>query len=362
MPKRDLRYYIKTIALKSMATTYDLMDRLSLLDEIKNKNKERFFKRYADCFEPLHLNLNHSFSKEYTTYRFFSKATDLEQQIRFNTEGIALCLLDAKKIHDNPLLPAYFALVCYNDFLLNQNEESLKKFWTQTKYLDKIGVPKNDYLLFVYEEDDPIFEVKSPWFSGVTQGMIASVFVRAFDLTKNLVYKEQARRTLEAMFITLEQGGVFCKTPEGFDWIEEYPSLMRQTMILNGFIFSIVAVYEYLIVCGEDKMLETRLTRLIESLFKTLHHYMRGKFIKYSRVLKSFQNLNYQGLTVFQFLHLFELSGNKAFYEIALILNKNMNWAAYFRFHQLSNPPDGFGMFHQYFKDYLPNDITLRTF
>jgi hypothetical protein len=343
MPKRDFRYYINTIMLKSMATTYDLCDRLSFWEGVKNKNKERFTKRYNESFGFRNLNLNHSFSKEYTTYRFFSNATDLEQQIRFNTEGVALCLLDAQKIHENPLLPAYFALVCYNDFLLNQNEESLTKFWTQTTYLDAIGVQKNNCLLFMYEEDEPVFGVKSPWFSGVTQGMIASVFVRAFDLTKDIVHREKARQTLEALFIPLEEGGVFCQTPDGFDWIEEYPSVSRRSMVLCGFIFCMVGMYEYLILCKDDDILKKRLSALVESLFKTLHHYIRGKFVKYSRFSKSFQNINYQGLIVFQFFHLFELSGNEAFYTLFKMLEKEMNWAAYFRFHQLTPP--------QYFKD-----------
>ncbi len=346
MPHKDARYYISTIYLKINAQLYDWANRTELLNGYKKRTKLFYYKSYDKHFLGQKITINHSFSKQYTTYNFFLKALDLQQQLRFNGEGVALCHLDAKEMHENPLLPAYFGLVCYNDFLINQNEDSLEKFWVQIKYLGTVGIHQNDALLFMYEGFFPLFDIyQTTWYSGITQSLIVSMFIRAFDLTQNPDYKKKARQTIEAMFIPFEEDGVFCQTPEGFDWIEEYPSVSRRSMVLNGFIFSIIALYEYLIICDDDKKLRKRLERLVESCFKTLHHYIRGSFVRYSRFNKSLQNINYQGLIVFQFLHLFEVSGNNAFRDIALRLNKNMNWAAYFRFHGIVPPP--------YFEDNL---------
>ena len=340
MPHRDIRYFISTIYLKANAQLYDWAAQTPLLLNRQQKQIEAFFlELYAAHFSEKKIELNASFSKQYVTYNFFSKATDLEQDLRFNTEGVPLCHLDAKKIHVNQLVPAYFGLICYNDFLVNGDVESLEKFWIQVHHLDTLGVIKKDSLLFMYEIILPLFEVKPPWFSGITQALIASTFIRAFDLTKNDMYKQKARQSIEAMFVPLEAGGVFGKTLEGFDWIEEYPSVSRRSMVLNGFIFSIIAVYEYLVICGNDAVLTKRLPPLIESLFKTMHHYIRGRFVKYGRDGKILQNINYQGLIVFQFLHLYQLSGNQAFRDIALLFNKNVNWAAYFRYHKMPSPP-----------------------
>lgn len=335
MPYRDLHYYINTIHLKVSAQLCDWADQLNLLESSKKKTQTIFSELYAMNFPKGKILINTSFSKEYTSYRFFSKADDLETHLQLNTEdGIFEDVLQK-----NSLFPAYFALVCYNDFILERNTYSIKKFWVQTQYLEKRGTEQKNGLAFIYEEDSLGFDVHAPWYSGITQGLIASVFVRAFDLTKNAAYKEKARQTIEATFVSIEDNGVFCETPEGFDWIEEYPSVSRRSLVLLGFIFNIVALYEYLIVCDtENQILEKRLERLVESLFKSLHHYIRGRFVKYSRFSKSFQNISYQGLMVFQFLHLAELSGNKVFYDIALFYHEKMDWNAYFRFYKMLTP------------------------
>lgn len=338
MLRKDIRYYISTINLKSQAAGYDLLDRLSLLEKAKNKNRKLFLKLYDTYFEPSTLSLNYSYSTEYTTYCFFSKAVDLEQHILFDREGVAMCMNDAREVHKNPLLPAYFALACYNDFLLNNDAESLQKFWHQTAHLEKIGEHRNDCFFFNYLDDLPMFEVKAPWFAGITQGLCASVFCRAYFLTQKEVFKKKARQSLETMFIPLEKGGIFCKTIDGFDWIEEYPSVSRRSLVLNGFIFSIIALCEYLVLCEKDEIFENRLQRLIESLFKTFHHYKFGQNLKYSQYSKSFQNISYQGLVICQFLHLYELTNNKAFQELATMLNQNMNWHAYFRLYDMAIP------------------------
>ena len=338
MLKKDTRYYISTINLKSKATIYDLLDRLSLLEKAKNKNRKLFSKLYNTYLGSSSLKFNDSFSTEYTTYCFFSKASDLQQHVLFDSEGVAMCMNDAPKIHKNPLLPAYFALTCYNDFLLNKDTESLQKFWNQTSHLEKIGEHRNNCFFLNYLDDLPMFEVKAPWFAGITQGLCASVFCRAYYISKKEVFKQKARQSLEAMFIPLEKGGIFCKTSDGFDWIEEYPSESRRSLVLNGFIFSIIAVCEFLILCEKDKIFEKRLHRLIESLFKTFHHYKFGQYLKYSQYSKSFQNISYQGLVICQFLHLFELTNNKAFKELATMLNQNMNWHAYFRLYEMATP------------------------
>ena len=124
--------------LKSNAQMYEWADKVRLLESLKKNKIHAFSALYSDNFFKQKIHLNNSFSSSYTTYCFFSKTEDLEVHIRLNTEGVALCLLDAVKIHENPLLPAYFGLVCYNDFLLNKSEDGLRKFWTQIRYLEKI--------------------------------------------------------------------------------------------------------------------------------------------------------------------------------------------------------------------------------
>ena len=116
MPHRDIRYFISTIYLKTNAQLYDWAARTPLLNRQQKQIEAFFSELYAAHFSGKNIELNASFSKQYITYNFFSKAFDLEQDLRFNTEGVPLCHLDAKKIHVNQLVPAYFGLVCYKFF------------------------------------------------------------------------------------------------------------------------------------------------------------------------------------------------------------------------------------------------------
>ena len=162
--------------------------------------------------------------------------------------------------------------------------------------------------------------------------------MRAYILDKEENWKYLARQSILAFFEPIENGGVFKKTHEGLDWVEEYPLSQKHPFVLNGFIFALTCLYEYLILCENDVLFSTHLSRLNETLFKTIHHFKRKKYFKYSRFHWVFQNIEYQGLMVCQFLHLYELSSNHTFKTIAQLLNKDVNWAAFFRFYDMPIP------------------------
>ncbi len=328
MPKKDIRYYINTINLKYQAATYHLLDKLSLLSRMKKREETYFLNLYHTHFKN-GIVLNHSFSTEYITYRYFPTAESFSRHLHFDREGVAMCRSDLKP-HYNPLIAAFLGLVCYNDFLKNQNEAAIQQFWVQANHLAKKGTAKNGLFLFYYD--------KGTWYAGITQALVSSLFMRAYILDKEGSWKQLARQTLLSLFEPVENGGVFKKTPEGLDWVEEYPLSVNHPFVLNGFIFALTNLYEYLILCENDVFLSNYLIRLNDTLFKTLHYFKRKKYFKYSRFHWVFQNIEYQGLMVCQFLHLYAVSKNEAFNDIAALLNKDVDWAAFFRFYDMPTP------------------------
>ena len=340
MPKKDIRYYINTIKLKCQAVTFHLLDKCSLIDRMKKKD-EIFFSNLYDSHFKTTIQLNNSFSTEYITYRYLPTSELFSPHLLFDmsdnilhTEGVAMCRSDVKPYY-NPLFQAYFGLVCYNDFLVNQDEKAIERFWVQINHLKKIGHSKKNLLLFYYDD--------GRWYAGITQALIGSAFIRAYILSNDEEWKQLAYQTLSALFEPTENGGVFKKTPEGFDWVEEYPLSKKHPYVLNGFIFALTSLYEYLILCENDVFFANHLEKLNETLFKTFHHFKRKGYFKYSRFHWVFQNIEYQGLMVCQFLHLYELSKNEAFNIVAQLLNKDMVWDAFFRFYDMPTP--------QYFKN-----------
>ena len=51
MPKKDIRYYINTINLKTQAIAYHLLDKLSLLNKMKQKEFAYFLNLYDTNFK-----------------------------------------------------------------------------------------------------------------------------------------------------------------------------------------------------------------------------------------------------------------------------------------------------------------------
>ena len=329
MPKKDLRYYLNTINLKMQAEAYHLLDKCGGLIQMKKKNEVYFSQLYDSNYNKSELSINPLFSTEYITYLYFSTAQHYAQHLLFDTEGVALCRSDLKP-HYNPLIPAHLALVCYNDFLINKNDKAIHIFWTQVNHLEKIGVAQEESMLFYYDE--------GTWYAGITQALIGSTFMRAYLLTQDEKWKKLAYQTLLSLFKPIENGGVFTKTPEGFEWIEEYPTSKKHPFVLNGFIFTLTSLYEYMILCEKDAFFFNHLTQLTDSLFKTFHHFKRKKYFKYSRFNWVFQNIEYQGMMVCQFKHLYELSLFEPFKTIADMLDEDVNWAAFFRFYDMAPP------------------------
>ncbi len=342
MPKKDLRYYLNTINLKVQAAAYHLLDKWGFLEHMKKTNEAYFSELYESNYNKSELSINPLFSTEYITYRYFPTAQHYARHLLFDTpdgtivtasgawqEGVALCRSDLKP-HYNPLIPAHLALVCYNDFLINKDEKALQMFWTQVNHLEKLGVNREGQFLFYYDE--------GTWYAGITQALIGSTFIRAYVLTHDEKWKKLAYQTILSFFEPIENGGVFKKTPEGFEWIEEYPLSKKHSFVLNGFIFNLTSLYEYLILCEKDALFSNHLIQLTETLFKTFHHFKRKKYFKYSRFNWVFQNIEYQGMMVCQFRHLYELSLFEPFKTIADMLDKDVDWAAFFRFYDMPPP------------------------
>jgi heparosan-N-sulfate-glucuronate 5-epimerase len=84
--------------------------------------------------------------------------------------------------------------------------------------------------------------VKSPWVSAMAQGMAMSLLTRAHALTGEPAYLAAAERALAPFAHDTRRGGVVADF-SGRPWYEEYPSV-RPTHVLNGFMFTLIGLYD----------------------------------------------------------------------------------------------------------------------
>jgi len=103
-----------------------------------------------------------------------------------------------------------------------------------------------EYSILEYAFPWPIFNLTSPWRSGMAQAQAIQVLTRAYDFTKDIKYLNCAKELLNAFFVEVKDGGVTYKTVNNGWWYEEYADEGRtKSMVLNGMMFTVLGIYEY---------------------------------------------------------------------------------------------------------------------
>ncbi|MEN9612976.1 MAG: hypothetical protein RLZZ628_3790 [Bacteroidota bacterium] len=330
MIQKDLLYYANTILLKGQAVLRHGLDKGGLLQFYQKKQYTLFAQLSETPCMPI------DWDTTYISYAYFKNKDIYQQHLFFDAAGVAQCRNDLQQDY-SPLIAAHYGLVCYNDFVWNQNPAALKAFWIQVHHLQKIGNQDDTNIYFFYKKGILDLNIHAPWYAGITQGIIGSLFLRAYALTHDPIYAHQAEKILNAMFKAVSAGGTYTQTPTGEEWIEEYPSLTHPNFVLNGFLFSIIGLHEYLKIVGHQPIFAEKLPILEKSLFKNLHLYRFGHSWRYSLKVLSFGNVEYQGLFVCLWLHLFRLTGKSGYQTIAQIFEKGVSWAAFNRFYRMKD-------------------------
>jgi D-glucuronyl C5-epimerase C-terminus len=142
-----------------------------------------------------------------------------------------------------------------------------------------------------------------PWTSGLSQGTALQVLARAWSITHEQAYLTAAQQAL-GIFKTGPSAGVRVPTPAGAHYLEY--TYAPSERILNGFIQSLVGLYEYTKLTGDP---------VGQQLFEAgdaearaeMPHYDTGAWSRYDQSSES--NLNYHELLAEFLEHLCEKTG-----------------------------------------------------
>ncbi|KAF6732603.1 D-glucuronyl C5-epimerase [Oryzias melastigma] len=88
------------------------------------------------------------------------------------------------------------------------------------------------------------------WYSAMAQGQAMSTLVRAYLLTKNQAYLKAALKAVGPYKVPSAQHGVKAVFMNKYDWYEEYPT-SPGSFVLNGFIYSLIGLYDLAETAGE---------------------------------------------------------------------------------------------------------------
>jgi heparosan-N-sulfate-glucuronate 5-epimerase len=136
----------------------------------------------------------------------------------------------------NPTRLAAYGLAHFNRYLRTNDENSRTLFFKMADWF-----MQSDDALWQYQFDWG--DIKAPWISCMSQGEGISVLTRAFHLTGEEQYRQQALKALLPLCLPLEKGGLSSQIDGEWLFLEEYPSSTPEH-VLNGYLYALIGMWD----------------------------------------------------------------------------------------------------------------------
>ena len=204
---------------------------------------------------------------------------DLTGKVNSNTllddTGITINIISNNKKVYFPISIFQYALGLWDLYLVTNNKEYLNNFLKQCEWIRSNQLKNGSWNCF-----GPI-GYKTYTVSSMGQGEAISVLLRAYQNTNEKKWLDSAKKALDFMIIPVHQGGTLLI--EGNDYIfEEYPGDNEKRSVLNGWIFSLFGIYDYLKIFEDDKA-NSIYMESIQTLKRHLQDYDLGYWSYYDK-------------------------------------------------------------------------------
>lgn len=197
-------------------------------------------------------------TSENTTFAPFADADDV---VWFVNEA-------SETVHYHPTSLSQWSLKYLNSYRQTGDPRDLELAEIQAAKLLEIGELRDGVLWYPFDFDFQlhghsryVFQMTAPWYSGMTQGQVLSVFSRLYETTGKREYLKAARKVFASFDLPTGRLGepwAAHVDENGYYWVSEYPSKAGDTKALNGFVFGLYGLYDYWAVTGDkraDKLL-----------------------------------------------------------------------------------------------------------
>ena len=220
----------------------------------------------------------------------------------------------------NPIAVAQYGLGHYNFYRRTGEQEHREIFLRQADWLvehlelNPWGIPVwNHHFDWEYRE-----VLLAPWYMGLAQGAGISAVARAYQETEENRYLDTAEQAFEAFRYELKDGGVRYTDEAQGVWLEE-AIVDPPTHILNGFMWALWGVYDYILLTGDPEA-RSLYERCVHTLSHNLHRFDLGFWSLYELSgtrLKMVASPFYHRLHVVQLQVMHRLTGEPVFQQYA---------------------------------------------
>ena len=234
----------------------------------------------------------------------------------------------------NPLILAGEGLNYYTKYNSTGDIKAKEYFintanWLVNNAKDKEGgiysLWSNDFTWPWYNELTP------PYYSAYTQAMGIDVLARAYDLTNNVTYLDEANRAFQGLLLNYDNGGVTTIEDKNGDLLffhEVAKPGFQKTYILNGQTGALLHIWEYY------KMTNNPAAKLIfdkgiNYLKHNLWKYDTGSWSRYDLKpigqIENLASMDYQKIHIDHLNKLYDITGEPILKEYADKFNKYCN-------------------------------------
>jgi len=248
------------------------------------------------------------------------------QKYSFDTEGIPIIPtyidIDDKKLIYYPISIGQYGLAIWNTYLHSGSDNDLDRFikiadWFYTNRIDdqKLGS------YWLTDVGKPAYKIDKPWKSAFSQARAINILLRAWQISGDSKYRNIAEKALDSFLYSVKDGGITTFTKYG-PFYEEYPAEVP-TLVLNGMIFSICGIYDFVRTHKNHNIATEIFERGINTLKEIISEYDLGFWSKYSLCNASFHpqvdpsTIGYHYLHIVQLKFLHRLTGEAIFAEFS---------------------------------------------
>ncbi len=226
----------------------------------------------------------------------------------------------------HPVFIAQHALYTLNEYDSSGSTKTLNHLKKIADKLISLSLKQDSAMFFPYTFQYSLHTcieetMMPPWYSGMAQGQILSVFTRLYEITGDSNYLDASHQIFNS-YTRFKGSGhkpwVSCIDKKGYLWLEEYPrDLPCHT--LNGMIFGIFGIYDYYRVTKDENA--KRLLRASMLTIKRNMHKFRDKdeVSWYCLKHKNFNGKNpfYHKVHIKQLKFLYRITGDEYFNKMA---------------------------------------------
>jgi len=253
---------------------------------------------------------------------------------KFDKNGIPInkTYIDVKKKNFVyfPISIGQMGLAIFHTYLRTNSDKDknrflkfVKWFYRNAQVTEKLGAR------WITDVPLPQYKTIVPWQSAFSQSRGISILLRGYQMTQKQKYADMADKALIPFTKPVSEGGVTQFTEWG-PFYEEYTAAVP-TLVLNGMIFSLCGIYDFVRVFPENNLAKKIFDDGIATLKKILPEYDLGFWSRYNLCETDWYpevdpaTIGYQRLHITQLEVLYKLTGEIVFKEYAERFKKQDN-------------------------------------